>query len=355
MSLLIDIKKSFGSFSLDVQFEANNEVMALLGASGCGKSMTLKCIAGVVKPDSGVIVSNGRTLFDSKKRINLPPQQRSVGMLFQNYALFPNMTVKENLLAVLTRAKKAKNGEARMRRLISRFYLEGLENHYPQQLSGGQQQRAALARIMANDPEVIMLDEPLSALDSYLRWQLELELMQMLDEFGGTTVFVSHNRDEVYRISKKVCPMAAGRASGVHSTKELFETPRTLTACLLSGCKNYSRVEKRGEKLLYAKDWNTELVCSEPVTCDISCVGVRAHCVSPAKDGESENVIRCRVLRVIEDLFSVIITTLPLGADPRRDFSRIRMELPPQEARGISAGDVIGLVIKPENILPLSE
>lgn len=355
MPLLIDIKKAFGDFSLDVQFEADNEVVALLGASGCGKSLTLKCAAGIIKPDSGVIVANGKTLFDSVKGINLPPQQRGAGMLFQNYALFPNMTVRENILAVLTYAKKAKNREAQLRQLLSRFYLEGLENHYPQQLSGGQQQRAALARIMANEPSVIMLDEPLSALDSYLRWQLEQELVQMLDEFGGTTVFVSHNRDEVYRISKKVCPMTEGRAYGVHSTKELFETPRTLTACLLSGCKNYSRVEKRGEKLLCAKDWKTELVCSGPITEGVSYIGVRAHCVSPAKDGENENIVRCRVLRVIEDLFSVIVTTLPLDADPRRDFSSIRMELPPQEARGIRAGDIICLAIKPENILLLSE
>lgn len=359
MSILVDIKKSFGDFALDVAFEVKDEVLALLGASGCGKSMTLKCIAGVVRPDSGTIVADGRTLFDSKNGVNLPPQQRKIGMLFQNYALFPNMTVKENILSVLTRAEGVRNATERLGSLLSRFYLEGLGEHYPRQLSGGQQQRAALARIMASGPSVILLDEPLSALDSYLRWQLELELVQTLEEFEGTTIYVSHNRDEVYRVSRKVCPMTGGRAKNVYGTKELFETPRSLTACLLSGCKNYSLVEIMGERLLYAKDWKAELTCSVPVPCGTKYIGVRAHRVSIAHaadgSGINGNVVRCCVLRVMEDLFSVIITALPLGAEPKRDFSRIRVELPAREASGIRAGDAIDIVIKPEDIILLSE
>lgn len=354
MSIFVDIKKSLGNFSLDVQFEAGNEVMALLGASGCGKSMTLKCIAGVEKPDSGVIIADGRALFDSKRGINLPPQQRKTGMLFQNYALFPNMTVRENLLAVLSGPKKNKNGAKSLGSLLSRFYLEGLENRYPRQLSGGQQQRAALARLMAGDPGVIMLDEPLSALDSYLRWQLEQELAQTLEEFGGTTIYVSHDRGEVYRISRKVCPMTGGLAKGACGTRELFESPRSLTACLLSGCKNYSRAEKRDEKTIYAKDWLTELTCAAPVPDGADRVGVRAHHISVAKGGENVNIIRCRALRVTEDLFSVIITAMPLGAEPKQGFSRVRVELSREEARGIEAGDRVDLSIKPENIIPLS-
>lgn len=356
MSIYVDIKKNFENFSLNVQFEANSEVIALLGASGCGKSMTLKCIAGIVKPDNGVIIANGRTLFDSKSGINLPPQERNVGMLFQNYALFPNMTVRENILAVLTRTKKkAENVRDRLSALIERFYMEGLENHYPQQLSGGQQQRAALARIMASAPGIIMLDEPLSALDSYLRWQLELELMQMLDEFGGTTIFVSHSRDEVYRICDKVCPMTEGCARAVYNTKKLFESPNSLTACLLSGCKNYSRAEKRDGKQLYALDWKAELFCSAPIPGNIAYIGVRAHYIRRAKNEETENVIACRVLRVIEDMFSVIITALPVGVNSRRDFSCIRMELPRDETDGIEAGDDIKIIIKPDDIIPLTK
>lgn len=355
MPIHVDIRKKLGDFILDVQFEAEDEVMALLGASGCGKSMTLKCIAGVVKPDSGVIIANGRALFDSERGVNLSPQERNIGMLFQNYALFPNMTVRENIMTVLTRAKKASDPGGRLRSLLGRFYLEGLENHYPQQLSGGQQQRAALARIMASEPGVIMLDEPLSALDSYLRWQLELELAQVLEEFGGTTIFVSHNRDEVYRICGKVCPMTEGNARGVYGTKELFESPNSITACLLSGCKNYSRAEKRGDKLLYAEDWNTLLTCDAPIAEDMAYIGVRAHYIKPAKNGESGNVVSCRVLRVTEDMFSTIVTTAPEGVRTLRDFSRIRIELPREEAAGIKAGDRIDIVIKPEDIILLTK
>lgn len=355
MSLSVDIRKNFGDFALNVQFEAGNEVIALLGASGCGKSMTLKCIAGIVKPDSGTIIADGRVFFDSKKKINLPPQERSVGMLFQNYALWPNMTVRENLLAVLTRAKKVKDAANRLRSILERFYLIEQENLYPPQLSGGQQQRAALARIMAAEPAIIMLDEPLSALDSYLRWQLELELAQTLDDFGGTALFVSHNRDEVYRMCGKVCPMADGSARGVYGTKELFAAPDSLAACLLSGCKNYSRAEKRGCNLLYAVDWQTELTCAAPVPDDILYIGVRAHYLTPTKTGGRGNVVRCRVLRVIDDLFSIIIMTAPRESAKRGDFSRIRMELAKPEAEGIKTGDHVDIVIKPEDIILLSK
>ncbi|MDR1622945.1 MAG: ATP-binding cassette domain-containing protein, partial [Synergistaceae bacterium] len=241
MSITVSIKKSFGDFTLDVMFEAESEVVGLLGASGCGKSMTLKCIAGVVRPDQGRIVVNGTPLFDSEKGIDLSPQKRRVGLLFQNYALFPNMTVEENISVVLKSEglksggrypRRFSGGEGvrdRAARLVEKFHLRGLERHYPGQLSGGQQQRAALARIMAGNPSILMLDEPLSALDSYLRWQLEEELLQILEEFEGTTLYVSHNRDEVFRLCKKVCVMNLGhsegeRPKGVRTVKDLFES-----------------------------------------------------------------------------------------------------------------------------------
>jgi len=242
VSIYVRIKKSFGAFALDVFFEAGDETVGLLGASGCGKSMTLKCIAGIVRPDEGTIVVNGVTLFDSERRINLPPRKRHVGLLFQNCALFPNMTVRQNILSVLPR--RSGQNESRLASLVERFYLGGLENHYPAQLSGGQQQRAALARIMATDPSILMLDEPFSALDSYLRWMLEGELLRILEEFGGTTLFVSHNRDEIYRLCRRVCTMNRGRNEEVRTVGELFESPNTLASSLLSGCKNYSRIER---------------------------------------------------------------------------------------------------------------
>jgi molybdate transport system ATP-binding protein len=344
------IRKSFGAFALDVFFEAGDETVGLLGASGCGKSMTLKCIAGIVHPDEGKIVVNGVTLFDSERRIDLPPQKRHVGLLFQNYALFPNMTVKQNILSVLPREDR-KNGR-KLASLVERFYLGGLEGRYPAQLSGGQQQRAALARIMATEPSILMLDEPLSALDSYLRWMLEGELVRTLEEFRGTTLYVSHNRDEVYRLCRRVCTMNRGRNEEVRTVRELFESPNTLASSLLSGCKNYSRVERLDEHRIHAVDWNVDLRCDADVADDVRYVGVRAHCVKIA-DAAEKNVFPCRVLRVIEDVFSTIVNLQPLNAPGGRDFSRIRLELSKSEAEEIRSGDIVRVEIKPHDLMLL--
>ena len=178
MSLKVHIKKDYGSFKLNVDFETSHAPLAILGSSGSGKSLTLKCIAGIEKPDEGYIELNGRVLFDSEKKINLTPQQRKVGYLFQNYALFPNMNVVQNIMCGLTHYQCKKGStlkqkyEEKLRKVVEFlefFQLKGLEKHKPHQLSGGQQQRVALARILASQPEVLLLDEPFSALDEHLR------------------------------------------------------------------------------------------------------------------------------------------------------------------------------------------
>lgn len=214
MSLSVDIRKRLGNFQLDVSFVAEDpsETFALLGASGCGKSVALKCIAGIETPDEGRIELNGRVLFDSDSRVNVPVQGRRVGYLFQNYALFPMMTVEQNVLASVRSGSREERLE-RARAQMRAFRLGGLEHQRPAQLSGGQQQRCALARIMANEPELLLLDEPFSALDGYLRWQLELELADTLRAFPGGAVFVTHNRDEVYRMCDRVCVLTAGKSA----------------------------------------------------------------------------------------------------------------------------------------------
>jgi molybdate transport system ATP-binding protein len=355
MSLYVKIKKNYGNFALEAEFEAKNETMALLGASGCGKSLTLRCIAGIVRPDEGLIVSNGVTLFDSSKGINLSPQRRRVGLLFQNYALFPNMTVEGNIMAVLSKSGKG-NPRERFSSLVKKFYIGGLENHYPAQLSGGQQQRVAIARIMASDPSLLMLDEPLSALDSYLRWQLEDELERTLGSFPGEALYVSHNRDEVRRLCDRVCVIDHGRFERARPTDELFESPLTLASALLSGCKNYSRAAP-ADGGVRAIDWNAVLKCAKPADAETSHIGVRAHYVSiisgKPKDDRGDNAIPCRVLKVSRDVFSTIVNVCPLGTDPENDFSRIRAELSNDALGGIREGDAVTAVIKPGDIMPL--
>lgn len=255
MSLFVDIQKRCGTFSLRVRLEAENEILGLLGESGSGKSMALRCIAGILKPDSGSIVLDGRVLFDSEKKINLPARQRNVGLMFQSYALFPHMTVTENITAgVRDRAKR----DQKRREAVALLRLEGLENRYPHQLSGGQQQRVALARIMACEPALLMLDEPFSALDGHLRHEIDPEFTAALGAFSGTVVYVSHSISEVYRYCGKTAAMGNGQILESGDTETLFTRPRKLGTAKLLCCKNIVKVRQEGETLR-AESWNLTL------------------------------------------------------------------------------------------------
>lgn len=316
MSIQIDIQKKLGAFQLDVRFQQEGGVLALLGASGCGKSMTLRCIAGVETPDQGKIVIDGVTVFDSEKRINLPPQQRQVGLLFQNYALFPNMTVKENILCGLREKQTREEKAALAAEFVKRFHLEGLENHLPSQLSGGQKQRCALARMLIGKPRLIMLDEPFSALDSHLRWILERELLQIIREFDGTVLLVSHDRDEVYRISQEIAVYKDGRIDAVGDKWELFRSPGTRTAAILTGCKNVSpAVYREGQVTVEA--WGLTLP-AEGYPPGATHLGARARKLRPAA-APGPRVFPYRVLEEIDGAFSdILMILLEGGREPIR-------------------------------------
>lgn len=276
MSLKVNIKKRLGNFNLDVAFETERGVFAILGASGCGKSMTLKCIAGIETPDEGRIELNGRVLYDSAKKINLTPQKRRVGYMFQDYALFPNMTVEQNIKAGMGKHPE----EEKVRSYINRFRLEGMEKHYPAQLSGGQKQRVAMARMIASEPDILLLDEPFSALDSYLKWELEQEMRDMLAEVQKPVLFVSHNRDEVYRLCSVVSCIDHGKMEVIEKTKEFFHNPKTKTAAVLSGCKNISAAEIVDNNHIKALGWGITLCVSE-IPEETKAVGIRAHSFYP--------------------------------------------------------------------------
>ena len=234
MAIDIKIKKEFGRFCLDVSMQSKGKRIGILGASGCGKSLTLKSIAGIERPDEGYVNINGRILLDTNQKIDLKPQQRRVGYLFQNYALFPTMTVEENIAAGLT-GKKAEKME-KVHRMMERFQIQGLEKHLSGQLSGGQQQRVALARIMVYEPDVILLDEPFSALDAHLRDRMLRELLELLEDYDGTAILVSHSRDEIYSFSEEILIMENGKGICMDKTKELFDNPQWEAAARLTGC-----------------------------------------------------------------------------------------------------------------------
>nr|WP_288826930.1 ATP-binding cassette domain-containing protein [uncultured Clostridium sp.] len=290
MALKVKIVKKFHGFHLDVEFETDGGCMGILGASGCGKSMTLKCVAGIVKPDSGRIVHNGKVLFDSEKGINLPARDFHVGYLFQNYALFPTMTVEENLKISL--AGKEKEKRIQVLEQIERFQLQGLEKRLPSQLSGGQQQRVALARMLLCKPEMILLDEPFSALDGFLKDTLQLEMLELLKEFNGDVLFVSHSRDEIYRFCDHMILLSNGESVVKGLTKDIFRKPLKVEAARLTGCKNISPIERISEYELYAQDWNVKLKTAEPIGDSIHYIGIRGHNLVPVDNSEEENTMK---------------------------------------------------------------
>ena len=264
MSLEVHIEKKLNGFTLRSDFTAGNTATAILGASGCGKSMTLRCIAGIVKPDKGRIVLDGRVLFDSEQHIDLPPQQRGVGLLFQNYALFPNMTVEQNILCGLKAERDKAARKARCAGMLRALRLEELASRRPAELSGGQQQRTALARILVGKPKILMLDEPFSALDSYLREEVEGEVGSLLAGFDGTALLVTHNRDEAYRLCRDMIVMDGGQVLRTGTTKEVFADPRSTAAARLTGCKNIlpcTRVDA------HSASQAVRVCCTSPLRC----------------------------------------------------------------------------------------
>lgn len=352
MALSVDIEKDLGDFHLKSKFTAGNETLAILGASGCGKSMTLKCIAGVETPDRGSIVLDGKVLFDSDGKINLPARLRRTGYLFQNYALFPNMTVEQNVACGIHRKKE----ETRriVKEKISAFYLNGLEAQFPGQLSGGQQQRVALARMLAGEPQLIMLDEPLSALDSFLRWKLEQEILKVKENFHSTILFVSHSRDEVYRLCDRVVAMEDGKTQEPAEKKAFFTNPQTYSAALLSGCKNISRAEKTGPHGIFATDWNSRLVTAAPVPDDLKFVGFRAHFFEVIENAEEENTVECSIVSVLEDIFSMIVTAQIRDASPDNSRSYLRYELSKEKWSRLDGHKTLYLKMPKDELLLLS-
>lgn len=349
MSLSVDIRKKLKGFTLDVTFDAGDERMGLLGASGCGKSLTLKCIAGIETPDSGRIVIDGVTVFDSAKKINLPPQKRHTGYLFQNYALFPTITVGDNI-GITLRGISARRRRSIISDMVVRMRLEGLTNRYPAQLSGGQQQRAALARILVSDPRILMLDEPFSALDSFLRAQMEGELLDSLADFPGTVLYVSHNRDEVWRICERMAVLDAGKRVAIGDKHEVFRNPLTLAAAKLTGCKNISPAIKTGERRIAIPAWGMELATSGDVPADITHAGIRAHHIEIDDSKDGENGFTFTLERLIESPFGIAGLFV---TGPGRECLRWEMETADHRAFMSSVTGGIRLRIPAESILLL--
>lgn len=348
MSLKVDIRKKTGDFTLNVKLECENAVLGLLGASGCGKSMTLRCIAGLEKPDEGIIQLGERIFFDSEKGINISPQKRKIGYLFQELALFPHMTVEENIRCVTDKSDWQKTDE-----LLERFCINDKRHMYPNQLSGGQKQRAALVRMLATEPQLILLDEPFSAMDTYLKWKLENELLELFTDIGKPVIYVSHDRNEIYRLTDKLVVMDNGKSVEAGNVRDVFNAPMTLAAAKLTGCKNFSALKKLDETTYMAEDWGVKLKVLEVPDRNYKYAGYRAHYFEPVDCMSEVNVIECDIIRVIEDTFSVIVTFVNKGCQRNGDLSCLRCEFSKEVFEEFKSRKKMYLRINPQHLMLL--
>lgn len=347
MKLRVDIMKKFGDFRLDVQLEASESgALALLGASGSGRSLTLRCIAGLTTPDEGRILLDGDTLFDSARHINLTPQQRNVGILFPRYALFPHMSVRENIeSAVLPRSERQRVAETKLRQ----FRLEEVAESRPAQLSVIERQRTALARLSASEPSVVLLDAPLSAFDSFARSELEQELSDFLSGFEGPVVWGSHDRGEVYRNCPYVCVLENGLSQDIISSERLLSRPGTEGAARLSGCKNIVSAIAR-HNAVFIPDWGVTLRSAYPIPPLLSRVGIRAHQVRLSEPA-FVNTFAATVERVVEDVSSTIVLLRPDGAAENAPL--LRMEIDRGTWRTTPDQHHVTVAVGPQDILLL--
>ena len=294
--LYADIHRTIGGFDLNVLIDSDAARIGILGESGSGKSMTLKSIAGIEPVDSGHIEVEGKVLYDSSNKTDLKPQKRNVGYMFQNYALFPTMNVLKNVMAGLGKATEENRSKAAD--MLRRFRMDGFEDKLPGELSGGQQQRVALARIMVTEPSLILLDEPFSALDSYLRDRMQVEMLEMLEDYAGQIVMVSHSRDELYRFSEELFIVSEGHIIRHGETRSVFREPGSAAAARLTGCKNFSAAKILNDHEVEATDWGVTLKLGRKIPEDITHIGYRAHKFSPVWGERQENCVKFDLLRV---------------------------------------------------------
>jgi molybdate transport system permease protein len=314
--LRVQIERHLASFSLQVDFCAGPRPLGILGGSGAGKTMTLRAIAGLEGGMRGRIELGARVLFDSASRTNLPARARRVGMVFQHYALFPHLTVEQNIAFGLPRTERHEAVAVQ----IDKLRLHGLEQRYPRELSGGQQQRAALARALAREPAALLLDEPLAALDPHLRPQLERELGEVLAQFRGPALFVSHNLEELYRLCSELLVLHEGRVAASGPKEQIFARPPNLIVARLTGCKNFSRAHRLAPDEVQAEDWGVRLRLIPETGFDPKHVAIRAHHLAFLSSGEAAhsqpaNTFPCWLSGLSETPFRVTLY-LRLGGPP---------------------------------------
>ena len=307
--LEVKVTRKLPGFTLDVAFTVNQEILAILGPSGSGKTMTMQCIAGLLRPDEGYVKLNDKVLLDSARGINLPSRTRKVGFVFQNYALFPHLTVNQNISYGL-RQLSAKAAKDRVAELLEKMNIQRLGDRYPKQLSAGQQQRVAVARALAPEPEVLLLDEPFSALDSMVKERLQLELQALQRFYKGIILFVTHDLTEGYKLSSKIAIFESGRIVQHDHKEKVIACPSNHTVARLVGFKNLMEgsvtaldksmalihVPELGGSLRAFTPQNMTLAVNQNVT-----VGIRPEYLE-VRDQLNDNTFACTLDRAVEGI-----------------------------------------------------
>lgn len=335
MGLYIDIKKKLPGFRFEVKLACEQGIIGVLGASGSGKSMLLKCIAGLINPDEGKIILNEKTFFDSGKKINLAPKGRKAGFLFQNYALFPHLTIAENIAFGLNELPKS-DKNIKVAELMERFDMVGMEERYPSQISGGQQQRVALARALAVEPDILLLDEPFSALDNHLKALMMKDMLPSLKEFQGSTLFVTHNMEEAYRLCSHIAILNAGSVETFGPKEEIFQSPVSLETAQITGCKNISKAFRKSDHMVEIPDWGIWVKTGMKIENEQGFAGIRANHLKLADDSTREN---CFPVWITDESEAPFRTTLYLkiGSEPSKSEDyHIQWEISKEQRSAIS-------------------
>ena len=325
MTKMIEIKnlmKKYGKNIVlkDITENVNKgQVICVIGPSGSGKSTFLRCLNVLEKPNSGKILFEGKDLTNISEK-ELCALREKMGMVFQSFNLFPNMTVADNVCAGVKDAGDAAARKKLAERYLSIFGLADFADRYPARLSGGQQQRVALARMVAAHPGIFMFDEPMSALDSYLKSALEQNMLDLFDVCNRTVLYVSHDIDEACRLCQRICVMHDGHVEEIGSVEDVVRRPQTLAALRLTGCKNTSRARKIGDEEVGALDWGMTFNVGREVPDDVAYLGIRAsyfHVDNRAERGR--NSYDLHVARVSDSRFErLVLLDVPRVDAPTR-------------------------------------
>ncbi len=358
--LEVNIKKALPGFKLAVNFSVNQEILAILGPSGSGKTMTLQCIAGLIPPDEGYIKLNDKVLLDSARGIKLKPRVRGIGFVFQNYALFPHLTAGDNIAYGIRHLPKDQV-KTKTAELMEKMHIGGLGHRYPRQLSAGQQQRVALARAIAPEPELLLLDEPFSALDSQVKERLELELMNLQNFYKGNILYVTHNLAEGYKLASKIAVYESGRVVQCDYKNRVIESPANRTVARLTGVRNIMQgsvetvtgstvrvfVPELGGILQVVTGDTAGLSVNQPVT-----VGIRPEYIHIV-DQPGENAFKCRADRIVDGV--ALINCFFYTSHERADGHWIEVSLHKSHAPLIQEGNEYYVYLPPEHIAIIKE